>query len=84
MIAAFNDYAEDQAVWTAQTDLLTGSDEKWYDLDGLLHPSMYWDMTKDYISKIRGPFTTMPAPTIAALEGDDLVAAAGAVCVAGD
>jgi len=53
MIAGFNDYWENTAVWTAETSNLTDSD-KWTDHTGALNPSMYWDMTKEYIGKARG------------------------------
>lgn len=67
MITAFNDYNEDSAIWTADTtNLNTTYDEKWSGHDGLLHPTMYWDMTKSYIATMRA----MPAgPTNLALGG---------------
>jgi len=52
MIVAFNDYWENTAVWTADTANLTDAD-KWEDAGGKLNPSMYWEMTKDYISQLR-------------------------------
>lgn len=55
MIASFNDYWENTAVWTADTTNLTDAD-KWEDKDGQPNPSMYWDMTKYYIGKMRSEF----------------------------
>ena len=55
MIASFNDYWENCAVWTADTANLTDAD-KWQDHSGELNPSMYWDMTKYYIGKMRSEF----------------------------
>ncbi|MCL2622404.1 MAG: hypothetical protein FWD31_01960 [Planctomycetaceae bacterium] len=52
MITTFNDYWENTAVWTADTANLTDAD-KWCEKDGQLNPSMYWDMTKYYINKMR-------------------------------
>ena len=53
MIASFNDYWENTAVWTSDTENLTDAD-KWRDQNGEPNPSMYWDMTKHYIEKLRG------------------------------
>ena len=52
MIVAFNDYLENTAVWTADTERLTDAD-KWVGPDGSPAPSMYWDITVEYIKKLR-------------------------------
>lgn len=52
MIVSFNDYWENTAVWTADTANLTDSD-KWTDSSGKLNPSMYWDLTKQYVAELR-------------------------------
>lgn len=57
MITAFNDHIEDQAVWTTDTSNNVGwypYEEKWYNPDGVQDPSMYWEMTKEYIDVLRG------------------------------
>ncbi len=53
MIQAFNDYLEESAVWTTDTSKLDDTQEKWTDADGKRSPSMYWDMTKQYIAQLR-------------------------------
>jgi len=53
MIQAFNDYLEESAVWTTDTRKLAADQEKWLGHDGQIHASMYWDMTKDYIGRLR-------------------------------
>jgi hypothetical protein len=53
MIQAFNDYLEESAVWITDTSNLDDTQEKWTTSDGKPSPSMYWDMTKEYIAKLR-------------------------------
>lgn len=53
MIQAFNDYLEESAVWITDTGALDATQEKWTGQDGKLHPAMYWEMTKDYINRLR-------------------------------
>jgi len=55
-IVSFNDYWENTGIWTADTENLTDAD-KWHEKDGRPNPSMYWDMTKDYINKMRSDYT---------------------------
>lgn len=54
LIASFNDYNEDTAVFSADT---SGCDpnwtEPWYDDTGALNPSMYWEITKEGIARLR-------------------------------
>lgn len=52
VIATFNDYLENTAVWTADTEKVTDAD-KWYDHNNKLNPSMYWDMTVKNIKLLR-------------------------------
>ena len=35
------------------TSKLDDTQEKWTDADGKRSPSMYWDMTKQYIAQLR-------------------------------
>ena len=55
VINSFNEYAEHTAVFTAKTTGFPSGYpiEKWIDSTGKENPSMYWDMTKLYISKYR-------------------------------
>ncbi len=55
VINSFNEYAEHTAVFTAKTNKFPSGYpiEKWIDSTGKENPSMYWDMTKLYISKFR-------------------------------
>lgn len=55
VINSFNEYAEHTAVFTARTNGFPSGYpiEKWLDSTGKENPSMYWDMTKLYISKYR-------------------------------
>lgn len=55
VINSFNEYAEHTAVFTAKTTGFPSGYpiEKWIDSTGQENPSMYWDMTKLYISKFR-------------------------------
>jgi hypothetical protein len=53
MIQAFNDYLEESAVWTTDTRHLETDQEKWLGHDGQLHPAMYWELTKEYIGRLR-------------------------------
>lgn len=55
VINSFNEYAEHTGVFTAKTDLFPANYgiERWLDADGKENPSMYWDMTKEYISKFK-------------------------------
>ncbi|MBP3392473.1 MAG: hypothetical protein J6L76_06765 [Clostridia bacterium] len=55
VINSFNEYAEHTAVFTARTNKFPSNYpiEKWIDSTGKENPSMYWDMTKLYISKFR-------------------------------
>ena len=55
MVVTFNDYWENTAVWTADTESLTDAD-KWHEKDGRPNPSMYWDMTKEYIHRMRSEY----------------------------
>jgi hypothetical protein len=49
----FNDYLEESAVWTTDTSKLDDTREKWTNGGGKLIPSMYWDMTKEYVGTLR-------------------------------
>ena len=54
MIASFNDYNENTGVYTADTSKCKAEfDEQWVDVNGKLNASMYWDMTKEGINKLR-------------------------------
>jgi hypothetical protein len=53
MIQAFNDYLEESAVWTTDTQNLCANQEKWTDHDRRPAPSLYWDLTKQYIAKLK-------------------------------
>ena len=54
MIASFNDYHENTGVFTADTSRCKAEfDEQWVDVNGKLNASMYWDMTKEGINKLR-------------------------------
>lgn len=54
MLTSFNDYNEDSAIFTADTSGCDNSyEEQWRDESGALLPSMYWDMTKDGIRRLR-------------------------------
>lgn len=57
MIQAFNDYLEESAVWITDTTGLEPSQEKWTTIDGALTKTLYWELTKEYIAKLRA----MPA-----------------------
>ena len=65
MIQAFNDYLEESAVWITDTSKLDDTQEKWTTSDGKLSPSLYWDLTKEYIAKLRSQPATdrKPAPS---------------------
>jgi hypothetical protein len=53
MIQAFNDYLEESAVWITDTSKLDNTQEKWTTSDGKLGPALYWEMTKEYIARLR-------------------------------
>ena len=55
IINSFNEYAEHTAVFTAKTDLFPENYgiERWLDDSGEEKPSLYWDMTKEYIAKFK-------------------------------
>lgn len=55
VINSFNEYAEHTAVFTAKTDLFPEDYgiERWLDSSGKENPSLYWDMTKQYIAKFK-------------------------------
>lgn len=54
IILTFNDFHEETAVFTADTSGCDDYyDDKWIDETGKENPSMYWDMTLDYIKKLR-------------------------------
>lgn len=55
VINSFNEYAEHTAIWTAKTDLFPAGYgiEKWLDSSGQEKPSLYWDLTKQYIKKFK-------------------------------
>ena len=55
IINSFNEYCEHTAVFTAKTDLFPANYpiERWIDSSGEENPSMYWDMTKEYIEKFK-------------------------------
>ena len=55
VINSFNEYAEHTAVFTAKTDLFPSNYgiEKWIDSTGKENPSLYWDLTKQYIAKFK-------------------------------
>ena len=54
MLNSFNEFAEDTGMQTADTSGLTTS-EKWYNTDGVLDNSMYWNMTRDYVNQLKNP-----------------------------
>ena len=55
VINSFNEYAEHTAVFTAKTDLFPSNYgiERWLDSSGKENPSLYWDLTKQYIAKFK-------------------------------
>ena len=54
MISAFNDFNEHMAVMPAKSDNCNGtSEEIWTDEEGNTDPYMYWNMTVDFIEKLR-------------------------------
>lgn len=54
MVASFNDYNENTGVFTADTSKCRAEfDEQWLDVNGKINKSMYWDMTKEGINKLR-------------------------------
>jgi hypothetical protein len=56
VITSFNDYWEQTAVWTAKSNSSCAKPfcEPWIGLDGVEHPDMYWNLTKTYITRLRG------------------------------
>jgi hypothetical protein len=59
LLASFNEYIEENAVWTADTTFLDTyrdhADEQWTSaIDQSLHASMYWDLTAANIEWLRG------------------------------
>jgi hypothetical protein len=60
MIQAFNDYLEESAVWITDTSKLDDTQEKWTTSGGRLSPSLYWDLTKEYITNLRSQPVTSP------------------------
>ncbi|GBF74524.1 hypothetical protein PA598K_02874 [Paenibacillus sp. 598K] len=61
MINSFNEFAEDTGVQIADTSGLDATSEKWYNSAGVLDPSMYWNMTKNYIRQLKHPASTSKA-----------------------
>ncbi len=53
IINSFNEYAENTAIFPADTKNMNNGIEKWYDKDGDISTTMYWDMTKDYIEQYK-------------------------------
>ncbi len=54
MVASFNDYNENTGVFTADSSKCKAEfDEQWTDITGKINASMYWDMTKEGINKLR-------------------------------
>lgn len=54
MISSFNDYHENTGVFiTDSSNCVAEYDEVWYDVNGNINPTMYWDMTKEGINKLR-------------------------------
>lgn len=55
VINSFNEYAEHTGVFTARTNLFPADYgiEKWLDASGKENPSLYWDLTKQYIAKFK-------------------------------
>ncbi|MDR0287269.1 MAG: hypothetical protein LBI03_06160 [Clostridiales bacterium] len=54
MIASFNDWMEETAIWkTDTTNCNNFYEQQWYGHDGLLHPTMYWDYTVGAINSLR-------------------------------
>jgi hypothetical protein len=55
VINSFNEYAEHTGVFTADTSLFPEDYpiERWINEEGVETPSLYWDMTKEYIAKYR-------------------------------
>ena len=67
MIQAFNDYLEESAVWTTDTSHLDATQEKWTGPDGQLQPALYWELTKEYIARLRSEDRANHLPTTAIL-----------------
>lgn len=64
VINSFNEFAEDTAIEPADTSAYQANRnyaqgytlrEPWYNTDGQLAPTMYWDMTVDYIHQLKHP-----------------------------
>lgn len=53
VINSFNEYAENTAIFPADTSKMTNEIEKWIDENGEISTTMYWKMTKDYIEQLR-------------------------------
>jgi len=53
VINSFNEYAENTAIFPADTSRMANEVEKWTNENGEISSSMYWDMTKDYIQQLR-------------------------------
>jgi len=67
VINSFNEFAEDTAVEPADTSAYQANHnyaqgyslrEPWYDADGQMAPTMYWDMTVDFIHQLKHPDLT--------------------------
>lgn len=54
IINSFNEYFEETAVAPTDTRNVSGTSEKWYNSNGVLDPNYYWNLTKDYIKKVKG------------------------------
>lgn len=63
VINSFNEFAEETGVQIADTSLLVGPAEKWYNSAGVIDNSMYWNYTKNYIKQLRNPTTSFKAST---------------------
>ncbi|MDR0287272.1 MAG: hypothetical protein LBI03_06175 [Clostridiales bacterium] len=68
IITSFNDWMEETAIWTTDTEKCNDKyEQKWTGHDGLLHPSMYWDYTVGAINTLR---TGVTLPVMAGSESN--------------
>lgn len=69
VISSFNDYCQDTAVFTADTsNCESGFEEQWLDKNGQISNTMYWNMTREGIIKLRlkngDKFKDLPSLTL--------------------
>ena len=72
VINSFNEFAEDTAVEPADTSAYAQSQhrEPWSNADGVLSPTMYWDMTVDFIHQLKHPdLTNRASSSFASTQG---------------